>query len=74
MSLVLRKNGNALMVVEGKIPESDEFLVFTEEEVRQFQGWQKWISLSTEQSDDMLFQTQSASYQDWMEEDDWDTQ
>jgi hypothetical protein len=30
------------------------------------------MSLSPEQREDMLLQTQSASYQEWMTEDDWE--
>jgi len=72
MSLKLKKQDNYLKILEGNLPETDEFRVYTEDEVLQFEGWKQWVSLSEEQREDMMLQTQSAAYQEWMAEDDWD--
>lgn len=72
MSLKLKKHENHLEILEGYLPENEEFRVFTEDEVLQFEGWKQWMSLSEEQREDMLRQTQSAAYQEWMQEEDWD--
>lgn len=72
MSLKLRKEADHLEILEGNLPDGQEFRVFTEDEVLQFEGWKQWMTLSEEQRDDMMMQTQSAGYQEWMEEDDWD--
>jgi len=72
MSLKLRKLENHLEVLEGDLPGNKEFRVFTEEEVLQFEGWKQWMSLSEEQRDDMMLQTQSAAYKEWMDDGGWD--
>lgn len=71
MSLKLIKESNTLKILEGEIPEGKEVIVFTEDEVLQFEGWRQWMALSEEQRDDMMLQTQSSGYQQWMDEDDW---
>jgi hypothetical protein len=72
MSLKLKKQDKHLEILDGVVPDSEEFRVFTEEEVLQFEGWKQWMSLSEEHREDMMQQTQSAAYQEWMEEKDWD--
>lgn len=71
MSLKLLKHPDHLELLEGDLPTGKEVIVFTEEEVLQFEGWKQWMSLSEEQREDMMLQTQSAAYQEWMQEDDW---
>lgn len=72
MSLTLIKHGNQLEILEGDLPMELAVKVFTEEEVKQMEGWAKWMALTDEQRHDMLMQTQSAEYREWMEEDDWE--
>lgn len=72
MSLKLRKQDKHLEILDGVVPDSEEFRVFTEDDVLQFEGWKQWMSLSEEQREDMMQQTQSAAYKEWMQEDDWD--
>jgi len=72
MSLKLRKQDDRLEVLEGELPEGEEIRLYTEDEVLQFEGWRQWVSLTQEQREDMMFQSTSAGYQEWMEEDDWD--
>lgn len=71
MSLKLKKLDSRLEILEGDLPDADEFRVFTEDEVLQFEGWKQWMSLNEEQREDMMQQTQSAAYKEWMEEEDW---
>jgi len=68
MSLKLKKLDSRLEILEGDLPDADEFRVFTEDEVLQFEGWKQWMSLTDEQREDMTLQTQSAAYKEWMEE------
>ena len=71
MSLRLIKHADHLELLEGDLPLEKEIRLFTEDEVLQFEGWKQWISLTEEQRDDMMLQTQSAEYSEWMEEEDW---
>lgn len=72
MSLKLLKHTDHLQLLEGDLPTGKEIIVYTEEEVLRFEGWKQWMSLSEEQREDMMQQTQSAAYQDWMQEEDWE--
>lgn len=72
MSLKLLKHQDHLELLEGDLPTGKEIIVFTEDEVLQFEGWKQWMSLSDEQREDMMLQTQSAAYKEWMDDDDWE--
>lgn len=72
MSLKIVQHSDSLELLEGSLPLDQPVKVFTEEEVLQFEGWKQWMSLSDEQREDMMLQTQSAAHQEWMEEEDCD--
>lgn len=71
MSLTIMKKGNSLQLLNGYLPEGTPVKVFTEAEMLQFEGWKQWMALTEEQREDMMLQTQSASYKEWMEEENW---
>ena len=71
MSLTLIHDSLGLRILEGELPAGTPVRVFTEDELPQFEGWRHWSSLSKEQRESFLLQTQSREYQDWMDEEDW---
>lgn len=72
MSLKFKRRDRRLETLDDDLPHVDDSRVFTEDEVLHFGGWKQWTLLSEEQRDNMMAQTQSAAYQEWMQEDDWD--
>ena len=75
MSITIIKQDGQIRVLEvdGDIPPDRPVRFFTEEELQTLAARDVWMSLPTETREDMLLQTQSHSYQEWMEEDEWDS-
>jgi len=74
MSISVIKEGNILRVLETSepIPEGQQIVLFTGSEIQQAAARLAWNLMPEESRDDMLHQTQSASYQEWMEDTSWD--
>ena len=54
------------------MPQGREIELFTKEEIEKLAAQRVWQSIPGESREDMMFQTQSKSYQDWMKEEVWD--
>jgi len=74
MSIEVIKEGNLLRVVESSEPiaEGEHLVLFTADEIQQAAARLAWSRLAEESRDDMLHQTQSASYREWLEDSSWD--
>lgn len=74
MSIEVIKEGNVLRVVESSEPiaEGEHLVLFTGEEVQQAAARLAWSRLPEESRDDMLHQSQSVSYREWLEDSSWD--
>ena len=74
MSIKVFAEGNTLRVIDcsGEMPQGREIELFTSEEIEKLAAQRIWHSIPKETREDMMFQTQSKSYQDWMKEDSWD--
>jgi hypothetical protein len=65
---------NTLRVINcsGEMPLGREIELFTSEEIEKLAAQRIWQSIPKESREDMMFQTQPKSYQEWMTEDEWD--
>ena len=74
MSIKVFAEGNTLRVIDctGEMPQGREIELFTSEEIEKLAAQRIWQSIPKESREDMMFQTQSKSYQEWMKEDEWD--
>ena len=74
MSIKVFAEGNTLRVIDcnGVMPQGCEVELFTIEEIKKMAEQRIWQSLPRESRDDLMFQTQSQDYQEWMGEDAWD--
>jgi len=74
MSIKVFAEGNTLRVIDcsGELPQGREIELFTSEEIEKMAAQRIWQSIPKESREDMMFQTQSKSYQEWMKEDEWD--
>ena len=74
MSIKVFAEGNTLRVIDctGEMPQGREIELFTSEEIENLAAQRIWQCISKESRKDMMFQTQSKSYQEWMKEDEWD--
>jgi hypothetical protein len=75
MSIKVFAEGNTLRVIDcnGEMPQGREVELFTMDEIEKLAAQRIWQSIPEESREDLMFQTQSKSYQDWMEEVAWDT-
>jgi len=75
MSIKVFAEGNTLRVLDcsDDIPQGREIELFTGEEIEKLAAQKIWRSIPKESREDMMFQTQSRSYQDWMAQDEWDS-
>lgn len=75
MSIKVFSEGNTLRVLDcsDDIPQGREIELFTGEEIEKLAAQKIWQTIPKESREDMMFQTQSRSYQDWMAEDEWDS-
>lgn len=75
MSIKVFTEGNTLRVLDSSddIPQGREMELFTGEEIEKLVAQKIWQSIPKESREDMMFQTQSRSYQDWMAQDEWDS-
>lgn len=72
MSLTVIKEGDGLKILDGDLPTSEPVKVYTEDEVKQMEAWAAWMSISEAQRQEMMLQTQSTEYAEWMDEEEWD--
>lgn len=74
MSIKVFAEGNTLRIIDctGEMPQGREIELFTSEEIEKLAAQRIWQSIPKESREDMMFQTQSKSYQEWMKEDEWD--
>lgn len=74
MSIKVFAEGNTLRVLDCSydILQWHEIELFTGEEIEKLAAQKIWRSIPKESREDMMFQTQSRKYQDWMTEDEWD--
>ena len=74
MSITVIKEGNVLRVVESSEPiaEGKRLVLFTAEEIEQAAARLAWSRLPEESREDMMHQTQSVSYREWLEDSSWD--
>lgn len=54
------------------MPQGREIELFTKEEIEKLAAQRIWQTIPKESREDMMFQTQAKSYQEWMKEDEWD--
>ena len=75
MSIKVFAEGNTLRVIDcnGEMPQGREVELFTMDEIEKLAAQRIWQSIPEESREDLMFQTQSKSYQGWMEEVAWDT-
>ena len=74
MSIKVFTEGNTLRIIDctGEMPQGREIELFTSKEIEKLAAQRIWQSIPKESREDMMFQTQSKSYQEWMKEDEWD--
>ena len=74
MSIKVFVEGNTLRIIDctGEMTQGFEIELFTSEEIEKLAAQRIWQSIPKESREDMMFQTQSKSYQEWMKEDEWD--
>jgi hypothetical protein len=74
MSIKFFAEGDTLRVIDcsGEMPQGREIELFTSEEIEKLAAQRIWQSIPLKSREDMMFQTQSKSYQEWMNEDEWD--
>ena len=74
MSIKVFAEGNTLRIIDctGEMPQGREIELFTSEEIEKLAAQRIWHSIPKETRENMMFQTQSKSYQEWMKEDEWD--
>lgn len=72
MSLTLIKHGDQLEILEGDLPLEQAVKVYTEDEVKQMEAWVAWMSMTEEQRNEFMLQTQSSEYREWMDEEEWE--
>ena len=74
MSIKVFAEGNTLRIIDctGEMTQGREIELFTSEEIEKSATQRIWQSIPNESREDMMFQTQSKSYQEWMKEDEWD--
>ncbi|MGC1479696.1 MAG: hypothetical protein WA771_04275 [Chthoniobacterales bacterium] len=75
MSITVIAEGETLRVLESSapIPPGESLELYTMDEVERMIVDRTWNSIPPQSRDDLMFQTQSVSYRDWMDEDAWDT-
>lgn len=75
MSITAIREGETLRIIRKSdaIPEGRELEFFSADEIDRLVAERVWRSLPAESRDDMLFQTQSRSYSEWMQEEEWET-
>ena len=62
-----------ILKTSAAIPEGLELEFFSADEIDRLVAERCWRSLPAESREDMLFQTQSRSYSEWMQEEEWDS-
>lgn len=74
MSITIVSEGGVLRVVscDSAIPEGVEMELLTPDEIERRVEERMWLAISPETRSDMLLQSGSKSYEDWMNEDVWD--
>lgn len=74
MSITVISEGGMLRVVasDAAIPEGVEMQLLTPDEIEHRLAQRMWHAIPPETRADMLMQTASKSYQDWMDEEAWD--
>lgn len=74
MTIMAISEGDTLRVIGSTEPlaHGAEMILYTADEIERLVAERQWGSLPPSSREDMMFQTQSASYRDWMDEDDWD--
>lgn len=75
MSITIIKQDGQIRVLEvdGNIPSDRPLRFFAEEELPDLAARHAWMRLPAETRETMLLQTQSHSYKEWMEENEWDS-
>ena len=74
MSITVVNEGGMLRVLacDALIPEGVEMQLVTPDEIERRVEQRMWLAIPPESRADMLMQTSSKSYEDWMNEDAWD--
>jgi len=75
MSITAICEGNTLRIIESSEPLQDgvRLSLYTKEEVDRLVAEKIWAAIPPESRESMLLQTQSATYEQWMAEEEWDT-
>ena len=74
MSITVLKEGETIRIlkVEGELPSGQPVRLFTREEIESELTSAMWSRLPEETRETLAIQTQSASYAEWMDEDEWE--
>lgn len=74
MSIKVFAEGNTLRIIDcnSEMPQGREVELFTLDEIEKMAAQRIWQSIPGESREDLMFQTQSKAYQEWMEENAWD--
>jgi hypothetical protein len=75
VSVTVITEGETIRVPSGgqSLPEGRPVILFTCDELKRMIETQIWAQVPPQTREDMMFQTQSASYQEWISEDHCDS-
>lgn len=74
MSITVVREGETIRIlaVDGDLPSGQPIQFFSREEIELQAGAVAWAGLAEESREGMVLQAQAKSYQDWMDESEWD--
>lgn len=74
MSITVINEGDTIRVLSKSqsLPEGQRMEFFTVDELERMIEARTWAAVPLQSREDMMFQTQSVSYKDWMDESEWD--